>query len=180
VRLQVQEHQIEEICCPACHHRTQARFPVRVDAPAQYGPGVQAFAVSLSQFQLLPLERTCEALNDLCQCSLSQATLVNWIAQAASTLQPHQRHQNDTDRARKPSAIFGLKFLQDMKGVPDEITGAYDPKQERWTVQKPAQEQEQRPGTSYHTVKDTWQRTNTGGGRDKDSNQDQSMDVARD
>jgi transposase len=88
VRLQVQEHQIEEICCPACHHRTQARFPVGVDAPAQYGPRVQAFAVYLSQFQLVPLERTCEVLNDLCQCSLSQATLVNWIAQAARTLQP--------------------------------------------------------------------------------------------
>ena len=88
VRLQVQEHQIQEICCPACQHRTQARFPVGVDAPAQYGPGVQALAVSLSQFQLLPLERTCEALRDLCGCSLSQATLLNWIAQATNTLQP--------------------------------------------------------------------------------------------
>jgi transposase len=88
VRLQVQEHQVEEICCPACQHCTQASFPEGVNTPAQYGPRVQALAVYLSQFQLLPLERTCEALSDLCQCPLSQGTLVNWMAQAATTLEP--------------------------------------------------------------------------------------------
>ncbi len=92
LRLQVQEHHVEEICCPACQHRNQGSFPAGVDAPAQYGPGVQALAVYLSQFQLLPLERTCEALTDLCQCPLSQGTLVNWIAQAAHTLEPSIQH----------------------------------------------------------------------------------------
>jgi transposase len=85
LRLQVVEHRIEEICCPTCQHGTQGCFPAGVDAPAQYGPRVQAVTVSLSQFQLLPMERVCEALADLCQCSLSQGTLVNWIAQAAKT-----------------------------------------------------------------------------------------------
>jgi len=88
VRLHVQEHRIEEICCPTCQHWTLASFPAGVHAPAQYGPRVQALAVYLSQFQLLPLARTCEALSDLCGCSLSQATLVNWMAQAATTLEP--------------------------------------------------------------------------------------------
>jgi transposase len=88
LRLQVQEHHLEEICCPACQHLTQGSFPAGVDAPAQYGPGVQALAVYLSQFQLLPLERACEALADLCQCHLSEGTLVNWIAAAAKTLDP--------------------------------------------------------------------------------------------
>lgn len=88
LRLQVQEHQVEEISCPACQHCTRASFPAGVDVPAQYGPRVQALAVYLSQFQLLPLERACEALSDLCQCALSQGTLVNWVAQAASTLEP--------------------------------------------------------------------------------------------
>jgi transposase len=88
LRLRVQEHQLEEICCPVCEHLTQGRFPTGVDAPAHYGPGVQALAVYLSQFQLLPMERVCEALDDLCQCHLSQGTLVNWIAEAASTLEP--------------------------------------------------------------------------------------------
>ena len=87
-RLHVQEHCRQEICCPHCQHVTQALFPVGVDAPVQYGPQVQAFAVYLSQFQLLPLQRTCEALADLCGCQLSEGTLVRWIALAAKTLEP--------------------------------------------------------------------------------------------
>lgn len=46
----------------------------------------------LSQFQLLPMERTCEALEDLCQCHLSEGTLVNWIAEAANRLEPTIQH----------------------------------------------------------------------------------------
>lgn len=87
-RLQVEEHCRQAICCPQCQHVTQATFPAEVQAPAQYGPRLQAFAVYLSQFQLLPLQRTCEALEDLCDCQLSQGTLVQWIAHAAQTLQP--------------------------------------------------------------------------------------------
>jgi transposase len=88
IHLQVVEHHVEEICCPACQHLTRAPFPMGVDAPAQYGPNVQSLAVYLSQFQLLPMARTCEALGDLCQCALSEATLVNWIAKAAKHLEP--------------------------------------------------------------------------------------------
>jgi transposase len=88
VRLLVQEHQIEEICCPACQHLTRATFPTHVQAPAQYGPYVQAMAVYLSQFQLLPLGRTCEALEDLYHCQVSEASVVNWIAKAANQLEP--------------------------------------------------------------------------------------------
>jgi transposase len=88
LRLLVQEHQLEEICCPACQHLTRGSFPVGVDTPTRYGPRVQAMAVYLSQFQLLPLGRTCEALNDLCHCQLAEATVVNWIAEAAKQLEP--------------------------------------------------------------------------------------------
>lgn len=87
-RVQVEEHCRQAICCPQCQHVTQASFPADVQAPAQYGPRIQAFAVSLSQFQLVPLQRTCEALSDLCDCQLSEGTLVQWIAQAAQRLQP--------------------------------------------------------------------------------------------
>lgn len=92
LRLAVQEHQIEEICCPACQHLTRGTFPVGVDAPAQYGRRVQAMAVYLSQFQLLPLERTCEALEDLYRCQVSQASVLSWIAKAARQLEPTIEH----------------------------------------------------------------------------------------
>ena len=36
---------------------------------------------------------------------------------------------------QQPSQIFGLHFLQDMKGTAVEITGAYDPEQELWIMQ---------------------------------------------
>lgn len=88
-RLQIEEHCRQAICCPRCQHVTQAAFPAQVQAPAQYGPRIQAFAVYLSQFQLVPLQRTCEALEDLCGCQLSEGTLVQWIGQAAKTLQPN-------------------------------------------------------------------------------------------
>jgi transposase len=88
IRLQIVEHQVKEICCPACQHLTRATFPIGVDAPAHDGPHVQSLAVYLSQFQLLPMARTCEVLEDLCQCHLSEATLVNWIGEAATTLEP--------------------------------------------------------------------------------------------
>lgn len=34
------------------------------------------------------MERVCEALDDLCQCHLSEGTVVNWIAEAAKQLEP--------------------------------------------------------------------------------------------
>jgi transposase len=92
LRLLVQEHQVEEICCPACQHLTRATFPIGVDAPAHYGPHVQAMAVYLSQFQLLPLGRTCEALEDLYRCQVSEATVLSWIAKAAEQLEPTIEH----------------------------------------------------------------------------------------
>ena len=64
--LLVQEHQRERVCCPVCHHVSTGTFPENVKAPVQYGPCVQALAVYLSQYQLLSLQRTCEALADLC------------------------------------------------------------------------------------------------------------------
>jgi len=88
MRLLVTEHRVEAICCPACQHFTAARFPVGVHAPAQYGPQVQAFAVYLSQFQLLPMERIGEIFTDLWGCHLSEGTLATWIVEAARTLEP--------------------------------------------------------------------------------------------
>jgi hypothetical protein len=45
IRLLVREHQVEELCCPACQHLSAGDFPAGVEAPAQYGPQVQALAL---------------------------------------------------------------------------------------------------------------------------------------
>ena len=88
LRLMVTEHQVEVIGCPTCHHLTAASFPVGVNAPAQYGPQMQALAVYLSQYQLLPMERISEICEDLLACRISEGTLANWIQDAARTLEP--------------------------------------------------------------------------------------------
>ncbi len=88
VRLLVREHQVEEVCCPACQQVSAGSFPAGVEAPAQYGPNLRALAVYLHQYQLVPLARTCELLCDLCDCQLSEGTLTAWEQQAAQTLEP--------------------------------------------------------------------------------------------
>ena len=88
LRLVVTEHRVEVLTCPVCQHQTVGRFPRGVQAPTQYGPGVQALAVYLSQYQLLPMERIGEIFTDLLSCSFSEGTLANWIQEAARTLAP--------------------------------------------------------------------------------------------
>src|SRR5438045_4021566 len=76
LRLVVSEHQIEQMRCPHCQQVSSGSFPTEVSAPAQYGPGVRALAVYLQQYQLVPSERTCEALCDLCGSEISEGTLL--------------------------------------------------------------------------------------------------------
>jgi transposase len=59
------------------------RFPASVSAPVQYGPNLQALALYLHQGQLLPTARTCEALEAMCGCQISEATLLQWSDLAA-------------------------------------------------------------------------------------------------
>lgn len=91
LRLQVTEHQLIEQKCPRCGTCCQGVFPRGVDATAQYGPNVQALAVYLSQFQLLPMARITEFFADWKLGSLSEGSLVNWVREAAVRLEPTQK-----------------------------------------------------------------------------------------
>src|SRR6266851_1295817 len=86
VRLRVCEHQVEEVPCPACGQQNVGTFPAEVAAPVQYGPNVQALAVYLHQRQLVPMARTCEVLDEVCSCHLSQGTLLRWVQEASERL----------------------------------------------------------------------------------------------
>ncbi len=101
VRLVVQEHQVEEVQCPACGWRTEGSFPRGVEAPVQYGPNLRAVAVYLQQYQLVPLARTCELLEDLYDCRVSEGTLAVWVQQAAETLEPTVERIADWLRASR-------------------------------------------------------------------------------
>jgi transposase len=87
-RLQVTEHVALTKCCPHCQHRTPGTFPDGVTQATQYGPQVRAWAVYLSQYQLLPVERIGQLLQDSFGHRPSSGTLLNWIAACACRLEP--------------------------------------------------------------------------------------------
>jgi len=88
VRLVVTEHQALHVRCPACQMVTAAAFPAEVPSRVQYGPRLRALAVYLVQQQLVPFGRVRELLGDLLGAQLSVGTLVAWVGQAATALEP--------------------------------------------------------------------------------------------
>ena len=88
VRLVVREHQVEEVCCPACQHISVGSFPAGMEALVQYGPNLRALGVYLHEYQLVPIGRVSELLSDLYGCQVSEGTLVAWVKLAAERLAP--------------------------------------------------------------------------------------------
>jgi transposase len=78
--LAVTEHRVAGVACPTCGVETAGAFPVGVTQPVQYGDRLQALAVHLHDYQLLPYARTVEVLDDLFGAAPSEGTL-----QAAET-----------------------------------------------------------------------------------------------
>lgn len=88
VRLRVTEHQALRLRCPACQQVSDGTFPAEAPSRAQYGPRLRALAVYLVEQQLLPYERACEVLTDVCGAALSEGTLATWLQQSADALEP--------------------------------------------------------------------------------------------
>jgi len=80
------EYQGEIKECPHCHKITKAVFPEGVTHKVQYGSGIQATAVYLRNYQLIPLERTIELFRDLFNIHLSEGSIVNMTTRCASQL----------------------------------------------------------------------------------------------
>ena len=104
IRLRVQEHQVEEVCCPACQQASRGSFPAGVEAPVQYGPNLRALAVYLHQYQLVPLARTCELLGDLCDCQLCEGTLTTWVRASSSDPRTDRRAHCRLDQGESGAA----------------------------------------------------------------------------
>jgi len=47
-----------------CGRAQRSTFPAGIEAPVQYEPSVLAFAVYMTQYQLLPYQRTAGVLNE--------------------------------------------------------------------------------------------------------------------
>jgi transposase len=92
VRLVVTEHRSERVRCPHCQTLTPTVFPAGGEAPAQYGPGVRALAVYLSQEQLVPFGRVRAVLSEVVGCPLSVGTVVSLVQRCAAALEETEAH----------------------------------------------------------------------------------------
>jgi transposase len=85
-RLKVTEHRLAVLRCPSCGAETSGEFPSAVRSGVQYGPGVKARVLYLQQYQLLPYQRTSEAMRDLFGCPLSAGTVANIVRECSDGL----------------------------------------------------------------------------------------------
>ncbi len=85
--LLVTEHQASIYRCAHCRGVTKAAFPEGVVSPAQYGERIKAAAIYLNVQQLIPEDRTAQALSDLFGAPLiCPASLVAWVAKKGQEL----------------------------------------------------------------------------------------------
>jgi transposase len=85
-RLRVTEQHVAHLRCPSCGKTAQGEFSEAVRCGVQYGPGVKARVLYLQQYQLLPYQRTAEAMRELFGCRLSAGTVANIVKECASGL----------------------------------------------------------------------------------------------
>lgn len=71
-------------------NRFVAEFPEGINRPAQYGSGVKAHAVYMSQFQLLPYDRIRDYFDERMGFALSAGSIFNFNKQAYDLLEPFE------------------------------------------------------------------------------------------
>ncbi len=86
IRREIAEYRIISGTC-ACPRVQRSAFPEKVKAPVQYGAGVSAFAVYMTQYQLLPYQRTAEVLDELAGIAISPGSIHRAVTVAAMRLE---------------------------------------------------------------------------------------------
>jgi transposase len=99
LRLAVSEHRALQRVCPHCQTTTQAAFPPHVSHPVQYGPGIKALTVYLTQYQLLPWERASQLLADLFGHAPGEGSLATFLSTCFTRLEPVEAAIREAIRA---------------------------------------------------------------------------------
>ena len=74
-KLEVTEYQVHKAICPACGTLSRGLAPENVNAPAQYGNGVKAYAVLLNVHFKLPYKKIQLLFGDLFGYSINESTV---------------------------------------------------------------------------------------------------------
>lgn len=86
IRARVIEHQTSVCLCPGCGSVNQSCFPESIPAPISYGPRLSGAVLYLTQYQLLPYQRTQELIKTLLGISVSTGTLVRMVERGSEAL----------------------------------------------------------------------------------------------
>ena len=87
VEIRVTEHRAEIKGCPCCGKETRAAFPSEVSRAVQYGTEMKAQMIYLNTEQHMPLERTCDLLEEFYNHRPSEGTAVAACAEAAQKVE---------------------------------------------------------------------------------------------
>jgi len=74
-KLEITEYQIFKVCCPVCGQEQKGIAPEGVNAPAQYGNKVKAFAVLLNVHYKLPFKKIQLLFSDLFGYPINESTI---------------------------------------------------------------------------------------------------------
>ncbi len=91
VRMQVTEHQAEIKVCPGCQKQTKASFPFGVSQPVQYGSRIKSQMSYLHEYQLLPVGRVQETLQDFYGQRVAEGTILAACEELAEQIAPVQQ-----------------------------------------------------------------------------------------
>ena len=88
IRIEVTAHQVEIKTCPGCGAENRGAFPVGVNGPVQYGPGVKTWATYFQTQHFVPVERTAQIIEDLVGHRVAEATLMKAQRECVAAIAP--------------------------------------------------------------------------------------------
>jgi transposase len=77
IKKYVSEYRTHEKLCPKCGKIHVSNFPSDVTQPVEYGDNIRALMNYFVNYQLIPVERTAEAISDIVGQKVSKGTIVN-------------------------------------------------------------------------------------------------------
>jgi len=89
------EYHAHDGVCAGCGKVHKASFPEGVNGTVSYGENIRAVMAYLTTYQLLPLKRTTELMNDLFGVKISQGTILSAEAEAYKNLGPTESRIKD-------------------------------------------------------------------------------------